>query len=110
MALMSISPRSASEDVARALNPMVRGSELVALAAHRDMGVRAAVASRLDAPMASLISLAHETDVRVLSALVDNPASPPWVIRKLATKRHADIRDRALARLRFVDAQEHVAV
>src|ERR1035437_8998568 len=110
MALMSVSPRSATEDIARALDPQVRRSELVALAAHRDMGVRAAVASRLDAPMASLISLAHETDVRVLSALVDNPASPPWVIRKLATERHTEIRERALARLRVVDAQEHVAV
>jgi hypothetical protein len=108
MALMKTPSRSYSEDIARALDPSVRGTELVALAAHRDLGVRAAVASRLDAPMASLISLAHETDLRILSALVDNPTSPPWVIRHLASERRSDIAERALARLRVMDAHERV--
>ena len=104
MALLKTPSRSYSDDVARALDPSVRGAELVVLAAHRDLGVRAAVASRLDAPMASLISLAHETDLRILSALVDNPTSPPWVIRSLANERRSDIAERAMARLRVLDA------
>jgi hypothetical protein len=105
MALMKTPSRSYADDIARALDPSVRGAELVVLAAHRDLAVRAAVASRLDAPMASLISLAHERDVRILSALVDNPTSPPWVIRVLANERRSDIAERALARLRVMDAQ-----
>ncbi len=100
MALMNMPARSYAEDVARALDPHVRGTELVALAAHRDAGVRAAVASRTDAPMASLISLAHERDARILHALLDNPASPLWVVRLLASERRAAIRERASARLR----------
>jgi hypothetical protein len=104
MALVNAAPRSYGEDVARALDPAVRGSELVALAAHRDMTVRAAVASRPDAPMASLISLAHERDARVLRALAENPSSPTWVIMKLATDHRADIRDQAVARLASLDA------
>jgi hypothetical protein len=105
MALLNTPSRSYSEDVARALDPSVRGAELVVLAAHRDVGVRAAVASRRDAPMASLISLAHERDLRILSALVDNPTSPPWVIRALASEQRSDIAERAVARLRVMEAQ-----
>ncbi len=103
MARVRLTPRSYDEDVARALNPEVRGSELVALAAHRDTSVRAAVASRSDAPMATLICLAHESDRRILEALVGNPGSPPWVLRQLAVDRRAEISERALARLRLVD-------
>jgi hypothetical protein len=103
MVFLKAPSRSYAEDLARALDPSVRGLELVVLAAHRDSGVRAAVASRLDAPMASLIALAHERDVRILSALVDNPASPPTVIRALAAERRSDIRARAIARLRAMD-------
>ena len=72
MALMKTPSRSYADDIARALDPSVRGAELVVLAAHRDLAVRAAVASRLDAPMASLISLAHET-MCASCHLVDNP-------------------------------------
>lgn len=105
MVLMKAPSRSYSEDVSRALDPSVRGSELVVLAAHRDMAVRAAVASRLDAPMASLISLAHERDLRILSALVDNPTSPPTVIRVLTAERRSDIGERAVARLRAMESR-----
>ncbi len=103
MAMINTTSHSSADDVARALDPEVRGAELVALATHRDIAVRAAVASRKDAPMATLISLAHEKDVRVLEALVDNPASPLWVVRKLATGRKSDVRARALARLRLIE-------
>jgi hypothetical protein len=109
MVFLKAPSRSHSEEVARALDPSVRGSELVALAAHRDAGVRAAVASRLDAPMASLISLTHERDLRILSALVDNPTSPPTVIRALTAERRSDIRERALARLRAMDLRGEIA-
>ena len=103
MALGNATPRSVVEDVDRALDPSVRGHELVALAAHRDRAVRAAVASRPDAPMASLISLAHERDRRILEALVSNPASPDWVLRSLAADRRPEIRDRALLRLHVAE-------
>ncbi len=99
MALVTPSPRTRQEDVSRALDPAVRGTELVALAAHRDVNVRAAVASRPDAPMASLISLAHERDKKVLLALAANPASPVWVIKKLALERREDVRAVAAERL-----------
>jgi hypothetical protein len=103
MAIITLSPRSSTEDVARALDPEVARMDLVALAAHRDMRVRAAVASRIDAPMASLISLAHEDDLRVREALVANPSSPLWVIRTLAADRRPQIRGRAFARLRVLN-------
>jgi len=109
MALMNTTPRSSAEDIARALDPEVRGSELVALAAHRDLAVRAVIASRTDAPMATLISLAHESDARILEALAANPASPLWVLRKLATERRATIREAALSRLRTVEARAAVS-
>ena len=103
MALVNATPRSVVEEVERALDPSVRGHELVVLAAHRDRAVRAAVASRPDAPMASLISLAHERDRRILEALVANPSSPMWVLRVLAEDRHPEVRDRALVRLRLAE-------
>jgi hypothetical protein len=103
MVFLKAPSRSYAEDLARALDPSVRGLELVVLAAHRDAGVRAAVASRPDAPMASLIALTHERDVRILAALVDNPASPPTVIRALTGERRSGIALRAMARLRAMD-------
>jgi hypothetical protein len=109
MVFLKAPSRSYSQDVARALDPSVRASELVVLAAHRDPGVRAAVASRPDAPMASLIFLTHERDLRILSALVDNPASPPTVIRALTAERRSDIGERASARMRGAGAHGEVA-
>jgi len=101
MAIIDRVHRPATEDVARALHPSVRGSELVALAVHRDMSVRAAVASRIDAPMATLISLAHERDTAVLDALVGNPSVPLYCLRLIATDApRVETRVRAEARLR----------
>lgn len=103
MTIIRHTPRSHAEDVARALDPAVTGVELVALAAHRERDVRAAVASRADAPLASLISLAHETDAETLEALVSNPSSPAFVLRKIATDApRAATREAAIARLRAV--------
>lgn len=103
MALMNSAAQGGLEDVERALDPRVKGAELVALAAHREVAVRAAIAGRRDAPMASLISLAHERDSRILEALAANPSSPLWVLRKLSTDRRGGIRDAALARLREIE-------
>jgi hypothetical protein len=100
MTILTHAPRPATDDVSRALHPSVRGMELVALAVHRDMAVRAAVASRIDAPMATLISLAHERDTGVLEALLDNPSSPLFVLQKIALDApRAYTRERAMARL-----------
>ena len=104
MSLITPTARSVTEDTARALDPSVTGTELVALAAHRDAKVRAVIAARADAPMASLISLAHERDDRIHEALVDNPKSPLWVIRKLATDGKSKIRRRAQERLTQLEA------
>lgn len=103
MALINPTDRTRAEDVDRALDPAVKGSELVVLAAHRDLAVRAAVASRADAPMASLIALAHERDIKILEALSFNPSSPLWVLQKLAVDRHSQVRARAIQRLRAID-------
>jgi hypothetical protein len=103
MTITAHAPRVATDDIARALDPSVRGMELVALAVHRDMAVRAAVASRVDAPMATLISLAHERDTGVLEALLDNPSSPTFVVQKIAYDApRGYTRERALARLRVI--------
>ena len=91
---------SQNADVDRALDARVTGGDLVALAVHRDADVRAAVASRVDAPMATLISLAHESDACIQWALVRNPSSPLWVIQALAESKQEMIRNRALVRLR----------
>lgn len=99
MAILSTETGATAECVSRALDPAVRGGELVVLAAHRDVSVRRAVASRVDAPMASLISLAHERDVRILEALAVNPASPTSVLQNLARSRHERVRVLASARL-----------
>ena len=95
--------RTSTDDLARALDPSTPKSELVGLAAHRDIAVRAVVASRIDAPMASLISLTHDREARVREALAVNPASPLWVVRTLAEDSRPEIRIRALARLRVLD-------
>lgn len=101
MTILMHAPRPAADDVSRALHPSVRGMELVALAVHRDMAVRAAVASRVDAPMATLISLAHERDTGVLEALLDNPSSPLFVVQKIALDApRRETRERAVTRLR----------
>lgn len=98
---MGISPaRGASEDVVRALDPEITGSDLLPLAVHRSPAVRAAVASRADCPMAALISLGHDHDHEVLRALIANPRTPSSVIRKLADHRTVAISDAAVQRLR----------
>jgi hypothetical protein len=89
-----------SEDVARALDPRTPRRKLVGLAAHRDSEVRTAVASCVDAPVASLISLALDREAGVREALSAHPSSPLRVITTLATDSKAAVRDRACARLR----------
>lgn len=88
-----------NEEVERAMDPSVRGAELVKLAAHPDLAVRVAVAARADAPMASLISLAHEPNARIHAALVDNPGVPRYVLETMSASRVAAVRVRAQERL-----------
>lgn len=99
MAVFGTASGTTADDLDRALDPSVRGADLVALAAHRDVAVRRAVASRADAPMASLISLAHERDAFILEALAANPSSPSSVLLNLVRDRRARVRDLAAARL-----------
>lgn len=92
--------RGASEDVARALDPQVSGSDLLPLAVHKSPAVRAAVASRPDCPMGALISLGHDHNTDVLTTLIRNARTPASVIRSLADHRNPAIADAAVQRLR----------
>lgn len=100
MVLGLTSTRNSSADLARALDPHVVGQELLPLAVHRDAKVRAAVAGRTDCPMGALIALGHDSDVRVLEALIRNVRTPSSVIRSLADSRNSKIADLAVQRLR----------
>lgn len=94
------SARSTSEDVARATDPAVTGSNLLPLAVHRNASVRAAVAARTDCPVGALISLGHDHDVAVLEALLRNVRTPSSVVRALGDHRNQRISDLAVQRLR----------
>lgn len=94
--------RSDVEDRARALDPATSKAELVRLAAHRDPAVKAAVASRWDCPLASMLSLVLEDDVRVLEALATNPHAPRSVLEPLSAHKREQIRVLASRRLRVL--------
>lgn len=92
--------RSRDDDRIRALDPRTPKSELVNLAAHRAAEVKAAVAGRIDCPLAAMLSLVHEADARILEALVANPAAPRAVLEALAEHRRETVRALATRRLR----------
>ncbi len=98
MALLTT--RTSPEDRARALDPLTSRADLVALAAHRAADVRAAVASRRDCPLASMLALVNEDDPRILQALACNPSAPLTVLETLAGHRRPVVREIAKARLR----------
>jgi len=92
--------RSNSDELARAVDPIVTGSELLPYAVNRSPAVRAAVAARADCPVGALISLGHDHDVAVLEALLRNARAPSSVVRALADHRNQRIADLAAQRLR----------
>ena len=92
--------QDASEDLRRALDPEVAGSDLMPFAVHRAAEVRAAVAARPDCPIAALTSLGFDHDRAVLEALLKNPRTPSSVVRKLADHRDPRVSDQAVQRLR----------
>ncbi len=94
------SARDAAQDLARATDPAVTGSELLPYAAHRSAHIRAAVAARADTPAGALISLGHDHEPDVLLALLRNPRTPSTVVRKLADHRDVRVSDAAVQRLR----------
>lgn len=100
MALGMSPTKRTQDDVARALDPNVSGVDLLPLAVHRDPEVRVAVASRTDCPMGALLSLGHDRNVDVLTALVRNARAPETLIRQLAEHKRPEIRDAALMRLK----------
>lgn len=99
MALGLSSIRGASEDLARAQDPLVKGQDLLPLAVHRDVKVRMAVASRPDCPMGALIALGHDGDTRVVETIIRNVRTPSSVIRALAQHRNSRIAGLAEHRL-----------
>jgi len=92
--------QSVSDELARAVDPTVTGSELLPYAVHRSAIVRAAVAARTDCPAGALISLGHDHDVAVLEALLRNVRTPSSVVRALADHRNQKVADLAAHRLR----------
>ncbi len=92
--------RTKSEDLLRARDPQTSRAELVALAAHGKPEVRAAVAARLDCPLATMLSLALESDVRVLEALASNPNAPRSVLERLVSHKRESVGQLAQRRLR----------
>lgn len=96
--------RTRVEDRLRALDPLTSKADLVTLAAHRSAEVRAAVASRLDCPLASMLSLVQEDDVRILEALAANPSAPRAVLERLSGHKRESIRFLASRRLRMAAA------
>jgi len=97
---VALSANGSSEDVRRAVDPAITGSDLLPLAVHREPAVRAAVAARTDCPMGALVSLGHDASLEVLSALLANPRTPSSVVRRLADHRDPRISDLAVQRLR----------
>ncbi|WNM24034.1 hypothetical protein RN607_11725 [Demequina capsici] len=91
--------RSKAEDLARAQDPSTVPADLVALAMHKDDGVRAAVAGRADCPMATMLVLAQDKDGDVLDALVQNPSASVTVLQMLADSRRGGVRNAARRRL-----------
>jgi len=91
--------RTKSDDRIRARDPRTARTELIALATHRSAEVRAAVASRPDCPLGTQLSLVLDDDVRVLEALVSNPAAPASVLAQLASHKREPIRALAAQRL-----------
>lgn len=91
--------RSRTEDLERAIDPATGSAELVELALHRDLYVRAVVAAREDCPLATLLLLAQDEDARVALAVLDNPHLPPSMLATLAEHRRHAVRDKAKALL-----------
>lgn len=94
------SAHDADQDVARAADRDVTGSDLLPYAAHRSARVRAIVAARPDCPMGALVALGHDHDPSVLLALLRNARTPSSVVRALADHRERTVSDAAVQRLR----------
>lgn len=89
-----------AQDVSLARAAEVAGPELLTYAAHSDSEVRAVVAARADCPMSAFISLGYDHAPEVLHALLENPATPTSVVRKLGDHRDPSISGVAIQRLR----------
>lgn len=91
--------RTRADDLARAQDPDTPATELMSLSLHRDPAVRAAVGSRHDCPLATLLNLALEDDHRVVEAVAANPMLPERILNVLAEHKRASVR--AIARRRL---------
>lgn len=94
--------KSRHEDRLRAHDPLTPRSELVRLAGHRDPAVKAVVAARRDCPLATMFALIHESDPRILEALVGNVSAPRSVLEQLSVHKRPEIRALATRRLKYV--------
>lgn len=93
--------RTRADDLARALDPATPATELMTLSLHRDSAVRAAVGSRTDCPLATLLNLALEDDARVVEAVAANPLLPERILEMLAEHKRSSVRDIARQRLGY---------
>jgi hypothetical protein len=94
--------RTRADDLARAQDPETAATDLMSLSLHRDAAVRAAVGSRRDCPLATLLNLALEDDPRVVEAVAANPMLPERILEMLAEHKRSGVRAIARKRLGYV--------
>lgn len=94
--------RHTDEGLAQATDPDTARMQLVHLASHRRPEVRGAVASRRDCPLATMLTLVHDSHTQVVEALALNPSSPRVVLEALVDHRRESVRVLAARRLRLM--------
>ena len=94
--------RHTDEGLARATDPLTARMELVHLASHRNHEVRGAVAARRDCPLATMLTLVHDSHSHVVESLALNPSVPRVVLEALASHRRESVRILVARRLRYL--------
>jgi len=94
--------RHTDDGLAQATDPLTARMELVHLASHHKHEVRGAVAARRDCPLATMLTLVHDTHPYVVESLALNPSSPRVVLEALASHRRGSVRVLVARRLRYM--------
>lgn len=100
MAIMFI--RHTDDGLAQATDPLTARMELVQLASHRNPDVRGAVAARRDCPLATMLTLVHDSHPHVVESLARNPSAPRVVLEALTSHRRESVRTLVARRLRYM--------
>jgi hypothetical protein len=94
--------RHADDGLAQATDPGTPRMELVHLASLRKHEVRGAVAARRDCPLATMLTLVHDSHPHVVESLALNPSVPRVVLESLASHRRESVRTLVARRLRYM--------